>query len=186
MSVRYEPHLCQLFADLLEYPSRPPLGAAEACVSLLAESHAEAADAMQPFVCFIRETPPEALEEIYTRTFDLTPTTSLYAGHHMFGETYKRSVFLAKLQAAYGENSFSCGAELADHLCALLRFVAAADQADFVEPLVGEVMVPALEKIESGLRVSGSPYADAAGALRQWLQGLSSPPPTETKGERNG
>ena len=93
--------LCRLFAEVLDYPGNSLLESAMECVRQLDNSFPGTAGRMQSFVTFAQSQSPGMLEELYTQTFDVTPTTTPYVGYHLFGETPKRSAFLVKLQAAY-------------------------------------------------------------------------------------
>ena len=108
--------LCRLFAVTLDYPSKSLPSAARDCAATLTVSFPGMAAPMRTFADFVNGQSVAALEEIYTQTFDVTPTTSLYLGYHLFGETPHRSVFLCTLQEAYQAHDFSSGIELADHL----------------------------------------------------------------------
>lgn len=61
----------------------------------------------------------------------------------MFGETYRRSVFLLALKERYRERGFQLLTnELPDRLSVLLRFAPAND--DQAEVIVKETLIPAL------------------------------------------
>lgn len=162
--------LCQLFARVLDYPSSSLPGSAAECVKRLEDSFPEMAKPMQAFATFAQSQTPGRLEELYAQTFDITPATTLYVGYHLFGETPKRSAFLAKLQEAYQSHGFSNDTELADHLCVLLRFLSVARDSEFVIPLLQECVLPALEKIEEAFPKNKIGYAPAVSSLRLFLQ----------------
>src|SRR3989304_4218418 len=144
--------LCQLFADMLDYPGSGLRQAAKSCTIQLENSFPGITEPVRLFADFVNSQSLESLEELYTQTFDITPATSLYLGYHLFGETPKRSEFLIRLTEAYRTCSVSQGAELADHLAVTLRFLGASDNSEFSRPLVDECMLPVLARIENGLK----------------------------------
>ncbi|TAK31311.1 MAG: nitrate reductase molybdenum cofactor assembly chaperone [Chloroflexota bacterium] len=162
--------LFKLLADVLEYPSADLAASVRECRQLLAETCSEAAQEMRTFADFVEGESLGSLQEIYSRTFDVTPTTNMYVGYHLFGESYKRGAFLARLQEAFVAHRFSCGSELPDHLCVLLRFASAADDPEFVTPLLEEAILPALTKIEAAFQESRQGYALPIKALRLFLR----------------
>ncbi len=162
--------LYRLFADTLDYPGAGTAAMLIAGQAQLAESCPEAAAHLRSFAAFVEEQELHGLQEIYTRTFDITPTTNLYVGFHLFGESYKRGAFMARIEEAFAQHRFDRGAELADHLCVLLRFASVCDDAEFVLPLLEEAMLPALGKIESAFQDSSDGYALAVRSLVALLE----------------
>ncbi|MBI2869917.1 MAG: molecular chaperone TorD family protein [Chloroflexi bacterium] len=164
---------CELFAGLLDYPDGSLPGAASRLAGELARSHSPLAGAAQSFAAFAWDNRLEALEELYTQTFDATPATTLYFGYHLFGETPRRSAFLVKLQEAYIAASFSGGAELADHLGVLLRYLAVAGDRDFAAPLLEECLLPVMARLVKELKSGDNPYSLLMTSLTGFLQHLS-------------
>lgn len=136
-----------LFAQLLDYPSSGLSEVAHECATIVAEYDREAAELVTEFGKFVEATPPGQLEEIYTGVFELNAAFYPYVGYHLFGETYKRSVFLLELKQRYAANGFDGGSELADHVAVLLRFISTCDDAALSDELVCDALVPALDKI---------------------------------------
>jgi len=165
--------LCRLFAEVLGYPDDSLSESANECLRQLDGSFPDIADQMRPFVTLVKGQGRGALEELYTKTFDLAPAMTLYIGYHLFGETPKRSSFLVRLEEAYQSHGFHSGTELADHLCVLLRFLGVAKDAEFVTPLLEESILPVLDKMAGDLQKNKNGYAPAVGALRLFLRQLS-------------
>lgn len=110
-----------------------------------------------------------ALEETYTRTFDLSGDTCLYVGHHLFGEDWRRGLFLAGLEHSYRESGFSRDSELPDYLPLLLRFIASREHDEEIEELIQDCIIPAVSRLVKALRDDTSPYR---GALEMILRSL--------------
>lgn len=161
--------LCQLFADILDYPDGALRGAAKNCAEQLENTAPGITGPVRSFADFVNSRSLESLEELYTQTFDVTPATSLYLGYHLFGETPKRSEFLIKLTEAYESHSFSSGIELADHLGVILRFLSVAEDPEFALPLLEEGILPTLGKTEKELQKNENQYAMVIGPLLKFL-----------------
>jgi len=185
-----------LFADILEYP-RPGLAeTVRECEALVSAGNPEAAALLGGFRALVEETAPGRLEEIYTGTFDLDAACYPYVGYHLFGESYKRSVFLLELKERYRAQGFDVENELPDHLAVLLRFLAINDDVTLAGEIVHEALLPTLERMTGRARSAGyeeeekllssqdhsrhSPYYGVLEALRLVLQAF---PVSETKGE---
>lgn len=166
------------FADLLEYPG-PDVGRRlDACVasidgSRLDEPRGEAAAMLRRFRERIGRVGLAGMEEAYTAAFDMDPGCTLSVGHHLFGETQHRSLFMSRLAVIYSEAGFvQTGSELPDHLPTMLRFVdglGATDQARVT--LVDDAIVPACRAIAEALGRRDDPYALAFRALLMALEG---------------
>ncbi len=156
-----ERRLYGLFAQLLEYPRESVGEAARACQILLAVEHPEAASLVAEFAAMAESVPPGRLEEIYTGTFDLNGICYPYVGYHLFGESYKRSALLIGLKQRYRAMRLDTGSELADHVAVLLHFLSVLEDADVARELVGEALLPALERMtrksEGGELPDGEP-----------------------------
>ena len=134
-------------ADLLDYP-RPGLAETAAeCVALLASSSPDAAEAVGEFAAFARQCPAGRLEEIYTGAFDLDAACHPYVGYHLFGESYKRSVFLLEIKERLRAHGVDIGSELPDHLAAVLRLLAVTEDVELADELIGMAVMPALAKM---------------------------------------
>ena len=117
-------NLYLLLADILDYPSPALLEQVKRCGALLGKIDRDVVSKMDTFRLFVETTPLTRLQEVYTSTFDLQAICYPYAGYHLFGESYRRGEFLAKLKARYSAVGFSSGSELPDHVPMLLRYLA--------------------------------------------------------------
>ncbi|MCU0515970.1 MAG: molecular chaperone TorD family protein [Oscillatoria sp. Prado101] len=158
---------------MLEYPSPGIREKASECCHRLAIDYPEASEKVRSFWKFADSTPASLLEEIYTGTFDLNPVCFPYPGYHLFGESYKRGEFLAKLKQKYRECGFTEeSSELADHLTVLLGFIASIPPEDILaQELIEDCLVPALHKMNEGFK-EGNPYAEVLQALLGVLEGM--------------
>ncbi len=123
------------------------------------------------FHSFVEQASPARLEELYTGTFDLQAACYPYVGYHLFGDSYKRGMFMAQLNAGYRERGFSAGSELPDHVAVVLRFLATAPGDEFSQALLHEGLIPALDTMARAFDdQSDNPYAGVIRALLLVLQ----------------
>ncbi len=175
----------QLLAQLLDYPEPGIVSAAEECATLLGIHDVEAAAVVRRFGEQAALMQTGELQETYTAAFDLDPARALYVGYHLFGETYKRSIFLFALKEHYRQCGFDAGAELPDHLVVLLRFLARCPDPRRIGETVEEGLLPALDNLlgefdERGLesetpssKVGQRVYLFLLAALRRILKSWS-------------
>ncbi len=158
-----------LFADILDYPGPGTAEAVEGGHALLARLCPEAAQLLEPLLRLARSTSLGHLEELYTGFFDLNPVCHPYVGYHLFGESYKRSLFLLGLKERYRSCGFQADpSELPDRLSTILRFLAHTPDPALGEELVREGLLPALERMAPP---RGAPPPPADGDVQ--LQGHS-------------
>lgn len=160
----------ELLADLLDYPCGDLAGRAVAAEQVALGVAPAAVPYLRSFREFAERTPSERLEEIYSALFDLNPVFYPYVGYQLFGETYRRSLFLVALKERYRERGFELAtSELPDRLAVLLRFAAAnEDEADV---LVTEALIPALRRmLRNPEETVGQPPEEAVGGAAAELQ----------------
>ena len=162
--------LFYLFADLLEYPQSDLTESARECEALISPGNPEAAEMLHGFRSFEEQASLGKVQELYTRTFDLDATYHPYVGHHLFGESYKRSAFMVGLKERYKAYDFVVEGELPDHLAVMLRYLSLCEDDDQVAEIVRDAMVPALEKMikkdadSEDASEEGAPIKDALNA----------------------
>lgn len=154
------------YADLLDYPAAgipaPPVAASPVVGGLL-QQFAQRAEALGS----------GGLEEAYAQLFDLQPECTLNLSHHLFAnDEWKRSAMLIELKSLHARRGLNTGTELPDHLCWLLRLMAAAPPGDTE---LGEVrtslLLPALRQLHERVRNENGPYPLLLQALYLELQG---------------
>lgn len=147
-------HTLALLADLLDYPRASGLAEkARKCRDLVAPESERAADLLDAFLADLGCVPQERLEELYSGAFDLATmadtdvTCHPYIGHHLFGENYRRSRFMAGLAERYRACGFDAGTELPDHVVVILRFLARCPDDEVAEEIIGEALLPGLARM---------------------------------------
>ena len=158
----------EALAELLEYPSLKV--DIESCSELICNEPANVANGFAEFRASVAGLSLNELQELYTRTFDLNPVCALDIGYHLFGENYKRGVFLANLRET--EAPFNLGQEhqLPDYLPVLLRLLTKLDDEELRSALIVDCMIPALEKMLKTLSEGDNPYRHLIAAVRTVLK----------------
>jgi nitrate reductase delta subunit len=136
-----------LLAEAFRYP-RP--GLLERLEAGLAESaQSPARSGLAAFVKKVAALSLSEWEELATRTLDLSPAAAPYVGFQIWGESYPRGEFMAKLNRAMAELDIDLEGELPDHLVPVLRYLALAEQP---LPELREHFAPAVERMLAVLR----------------------------------
>jgi nitrate reductase delta subunit len=151
--------LLKVVSLLLQYPEAvllDSLGSLEAAVSEM--SNPEAKAMCRDFLNHLRNTPLVRLQESYSATFDLNPSTSLDLGYHRWGEGKERGGALARLASLYLAAGYEMtGSVLPDHLPLLLEFLSLCPEEmalEIVKEYGSQVATLASRLVEDG-----SPYA---------------------------
>lgn len=161
-----------LFAELLEYPTPSLPGQASECIEQLRNENPLAGELLEEFCDWVRQEPLSQVEEIYTSTFDLQGSCCPYVGHHLFGDNYQRSWFMAKLSEGYHQKGFMSGNELPDHVAMILRFLATSPGDEFSRVLLEEGLVPSVGKMARLFDAGGQhPYGQVVCSLYLLLNG---------------
>lgn len=142
MSATRYAHYADL-AELFDFPGADYPARVNWATALLSESHPGAAAKLRHFQDSL---PPSenALQELYTRTFEIQSLTTLSVGYILFGDDYKRGDLLANLNREHGLAGNDCRGELADHLPNVLRLIPLLEDAELREELVTELLLPAI------------------------------------------
>lgn len=140
-------HDYALLADLFDYPDEGYLGRVMRVHEYLEARCPPAARAVEAFVELAPRGNVLALQELYTRSFDVQAITTLDIGYVLFGEDYKRGELLSNLMREHREAGNDCGTELADHLPNVLRLLSKLRDEELLVEFVQEILVPALRQM---------------------------------------
>ncbi len=158
-----------LFAQILDYPGPGLAGVLEEGIAESQPANPETARLLARFKGECERLGLPRLEELYTNTFDLRADCSLYAGYHLFGEDWRRSLFLAELKERYRACGFSCGIEMPDHMAVLLRFLSVQTDPGEETVVIEDCVRPVVSRVAAQLDPALHPYRGALEALRLWL-----------------
>ncbi|MBM4169341.1 MAG: nitrate reductase molybdenum cofactor assembly chaperone [Ignavibacteria bacterium] len=151
-------------ARLLEYPTEDFRERLSACVAMidraLGDDRAMMSDCRKSFTPFERAVSSlstEEAQELYTRTFDISPVASLEVGWHLYGEAYERGAFLVRMRELLRSVGIQEATELPDHLSYLLCAVERLE-AESATRIVQTYLIPAVEKMLAGFKDEANPY----------------------------
>jgi nitrate reductase molybdenum cofactor assembly chaperone len=151
--------LLELLGGLLEYPRHGTIARLDEALRGAQSSVPSALPPLREFDGQIRALTETQREELYTRTFDLTPSCDPYLSSQAFGEeSYQRGQLMIGLAQAYRTAGYEWEPELPDHVAVVLGFAPRFDRDEWHE-LVEHCLYPALMKLTSGLATSSNPYS---------------------------
>ncbi|MFQ5659650.1 MAG: nitrate reductase molybdenum cofactor assembly chaperone [Gammaproteobacteria bacterium] len=133
--------------QLLQYPDENLAAAVREVREGIGPIFHAAGEELASFEAFVHAHDFADWKQTYTEAFDLDPLFKIYIGYHLFGETYKRSHFLVKLNEHYREHGYECSPELPDHLAVALRFLPHCDHEAFRDGLIREGIVPCVKRM---------------------------------------
>ncbi len=151
------------FAQLLAYPSADYGAMVETLVLEAQDDHLSA------FAAATKGYTATDFEELYTRTFDINPISSLEIGWHLYGETYERGSFLVKMRQLLKSLEIPESTELPDHLSHILQALEKLGSSDEANTLVAQYLAPALTKILDGFKEKSNPYEHLVLSLQRVL-----------------
>ena len=150
------------------YPARGYVENLDGLAAAVATYDRDAADRLATFADSVRGHSVEALQELFTQTFDMNPLCALEVGWHLFGEDYERGAFLVRMRQSLRDLGIDEAGELPDHLAAMLQLAARPAEAD-AGILVANALLPATAKMLENLQASASPFHPVVGAIRTAL-----------------
>ena len=159
-----------LAGALLAYPGDGYGDTARRLAGAMDGADREAAAHLCAFADAIGLLPLSAQQELYTQTFDLSPVCALEVGWHLFGEDYKRGVFLVEMRQALAAHGIEEGGELPDHLSSLLQLADALGDDD-ARALVTKALQPALARMIDPLEKAENPFRWLMQGIQRLLAG---------------
>lgn len=158
------PETNDLLAVLLAYPSDETKVAMDRCRTRLRLESPGAGTALDRFAEQTSSMTTEALQELYTQTFDLNPACSLEVGWQLYGENYSRGEFLVAMRQTLRRLGVMETTELPDHLTHVLAALGRMENEE-VNRFSEEFLLPALEKMRQGLSGKQNAYANVLDAI---------------------
>ena len=134
----------RLIASLFEYPDAAFPERVAQVKAFLDGAYPTAAEALGKFLEYLPADDPVAMQELFTRSFDVQAIATLDLGYVLFGDDYKRGELLANLNREHIAANNDCGTELADHLPNLLRLMSVLRDEELIEDLAYAIVGPAL------------------------------------------
>ena len=134
----------RMMAPLFEYPDTEFPARVREILEHLSGRYSEAAAELGRFFELLPSDDLQAMQELYTRSFDVQAATTLDIGYVLFGDDYKRGILLANLNREHRNASIDTGTELADYVPNLLRLMAVIEDEEVLQDLAYAILGPAL------------------------------------------
>ena len=154
-----ERHLLRMVSLFLHYPEGSlldSLSSLEEAVNGIFNPDAKAV--CGDFLNHMRSTPILRLQETYSATFDLNPSTCLDLGYHRWGEGKERGSALARLVSLYSQAGYELvDGELPDYLPLVLEFLSLCPEEMSLEII--EAYANQVTALATRLAEHESPYA---------------------------
>ena len=148
----------KLLAELFRYPSDDLKAYSEKWRDLISLYDAPLSDKLDLFITHINERPLAFQQEYYISTFDVQAMCFLDIGYVLYGEDYKRGVFLVNIKKEQIRAENDCGSELPDHLPNILTLLPKIADADLAEELIYSLLIPALHELILKFRDTSNIY----------------------------
>lgn len=143
----------EALSRMLDYPQEKR--ALQDDYAIVREGVGDLADdcSLPAFRDFIAASELTTLQEEYVATFDFNPATSLYLGHHLFGDNQKKSGYMIGLKQEFSRYGYCpVGNELPDHLSVVLGFLAflsEGEKSDERRSLIAKLVLPGVERLNA-------------------------------------
>ena len=159
-------------ARLYDYPEADFPNLAQSTCEQLAAEYPAAAVHLLEFSCDATQYTTEAMEEVHTRTFSLSPVCVPYIGWQMFGENnFKRGEFMGSLSVMFERHKLDIAPELPDHIAAMI-LLAAHIPAEELDEMLEWCLLPGTEKMVTGTERLTTPYRHLLKATHEILKDL--------------
>lgn len=130
----------------------PGLGLIEELSNFKAQlelSHPRALPELEKYVNHMLVLDQTQREEIFLKTFEIQAICHLEIGYVLFGEDYKRGLFLASMKDEHRRRGHDCGLELPDHLSNVLDLLSCLDDEELVKDIAELALIPAVRSMLS-------------------------------------
>ncbi|NOX90090.1 MAG: hypothetical protein GXO77_13810 [Calditrichaeota bacterium] len=141
--------ILRCFGALFSYPHKNYKKDAESLNRLLSQNE-ERYSAYRIFYDYADSAPLPEIEELFTYTFDMNPSTCLEIGWHLYGEDYQRGEFLVNMRRSLRDYRIKESVELPDHLSHCLFLLSELEKEEASE-FVNSYLIKPLRKISREL-----------------------------------
>lgn len=148
----------KLLAEMFRYPSANLNNHVEKWRELISKYDPGLSLYLENFISFINEKPLANQQEYFIKTFDVQAMCFLDIGYVLFGEDYKRGVFMVNIKKEQIKVGNDCGSELPDHLPNILTLLPKIQDRVLAEELIYSIMIPALNEMILKFRGSENMY----------------------------
>jgi nitrate reductase assembly molybdenum cofactor insertion protein NarJ len=149
-----------VLAEMFRYPTKGLDTHSERWRNIITQRVPELAFKLEPFISHIHEKHVSFQQEYYIRTFDVQAVCFLDIGYILYGEDYKRGVFLVNIKKEQDKAGNDCGYELADHLPNVLTLLPKLEDSKLAEELVFSLLIPSIHEMIAKFRSTSNFYKE--------------------------
>jgi len=149
-----------ILADMFRYPYPEQALLTASWEEIIAAYGPELVLKFHRHVPYFRDKSLPIQQEYYINTFDVKALCYLDIGYVLFGEDYKRGVFLVNMKKEQESVENDCGSELPDHLPNILTLLPKLGERKLAEELVCSLMIPALHKMINDFQSNDNIYKE--------------------------
>lgn len=161
-------------SDLMAYPGADYPARLKAGLVAIGGENPDVAASLAPLVELVETGAPGAIEELYTRSFDMNPTCALELGWHLYGEDYDRGAFLVTVRELMRLHGVEENGELPDHLTHILPLVTRLEP-DEGRRFSQRQALPAIERVVANFTEEDHPYRALLHGVRSVLEATFGP-----------
>lgn len=136
-----------LLAEMFRYPSENMKDYPEKWNEILSRYDDSLRPPLERFTAHIREKPLSFQQEYYISTFDVQAMCFLDIGYVLYGEDYRRGIFLVNIKKEQIKAKNDCGSELPDHLPNILTLLPKIAEPELAEELIYSMLIPAINRM---------------------------------------
>ena len=148
----------QSLSILFRYPSGELRENIEKCNAILESYSPDLVRELESFRAHVRSKTLEFQQEYYTSTFDVQPVSTLDIGYVLFGDDYKRGIFLVNMKREHIKAGNDCGTDLPDHLPNVLTLLPLIKENELAEELICSLLIPSITEMISRFRKTENHY----------------------------
>lgn len=163
-----------LLASVLTYPDAAFDGNLDQCGEMMRSADPNLAQRFSKWSDRMKCLSLEERQEVYARTFDMSPKCTLEIGWHLFGEQYDRGTFLVWMRGQLRELGLSESTDLPDHARHVLAVLGRLEP-EAADHFGTACVLPSFEIIREGLKNLDSPYDVLIDAICHFLESRHGP-----------
>jgi len=148
----------KFLAEMFRYPKDDLKACSEKWRDIISLYDASLMPGLEFFTAHIKERSLSFQQEYYIGTFDVQAMCYLDIGYVLYGEDYKRGIFLVNIKKEQLKAENDCGSELPDHLPNILTLLPKMADTDLAEELIYSVLTPAIHEMILKFRDSNNLY----------------------------
>lgn len=147
-----------LMSEMFRYPSGDLKEYIPEMVALVRNYDPEAEPEFREFIDHVCFKPLTYQQEYFVNTFYVHPVCCLDTGYVLFGEDYRRGIFMANLKKEHKETGNDCETELPDHLPVVLCLLPRLKDHELAEELVCCLLIAAVNEMIAGFGHNSNHY----------------------------